>query len=100
MKEKALSIVAVTVVCGLMFSPCALGGEQSGVESQQSFAFSWFSLVKPAGIATLSVVSLTFLTGLLRKKLKRKFLKVHLPLAIAAVALGLSHGLLVLILYG
>ena len=95
MRAKALSLAVVMLVCGFLLNAAAFAGEQS----ESGFAFSWFSLIQPLGIATLSVVALTFLTGLLRKKFRKKFLKIHLPLAIAALALGLSHGLLVLILY-
>ena len=99
MRAKFLSIVVVMCVCGFLLNAGAFADEQGGGEDAPGFAFSWFSLVQPLGIATLSLVGLTFLTGLLRKKLRRKFLKIHLPLAIATVTLGLSHGLLIFILY-
>ena len=99
MRVKVLSIVVAVGVCGFLLNAGAFAGEQGGREDDWSFTFSWFSLIQPLGIATLSLVGLTFLTGLLRKKLKRKFLKIHLPLAIATLALGLTHGLLVFILY-
>lgn len=94
MRTRILSIVPAICVCG--FLPAAALAGESG---EQSFAFSWFSLVEPLGIATLSVVTLTFLTGLFRRQLRTRFLKIHLPLAVTAVVLGVSHGLLVFILY-
>ena len=99
MRAKVLSIVVAMGVCGFLPNTGAFAGEQGGGESEPGFTFSWFSLIQPLGIATLSLVGLTFLTGLFRKKLRRKFLKIHLPLAIAALTLGLSHGLLIFILY-
>ncbi len=99
MNTKVLSIVMAMGVCGFLLSSGAFAGEQGAGESEAGTTFQWFSLIQPLGIATLSVVALTVLTGLLRKKLRRKFLKIHLPLAIGALALGLSHGLLVFILY-
>ena len=63
-------------------------------------AFAWYSLIKPLGIATLSALGLTFLAGLFRRKLGRRFMKIHLALALTTVVLGLLHGLLVLILFG
>lgn len=99
MRAKVLSIVVATCVCVFLLNACTFAGEQGVKESEPDFTFSWFSVIQPLGIATLSVVGLTFLTGLLRRKLRRKFLKIHLPLAIAALALGLTHGLLVFILY-
>ncbi|MHC4116754.1 MAG: hypothetical protein ACYSWO_04520, partial [Planctomycetota bacterium] len=82
-------------VCGFLPGAAAFAGKSG----EQGFAFSWFSLVKPLGIATLSVVGLTVLTGVFRRKLKARFLKLHRPLAAAALTLGVAHGLLVFILY-
>ncbi len=96
MKVRILSIVVAMGVCGFLLNAPALAGEQ---ETAGGSTFSWFSLIQPFGLTTLSLVVLTFLTGLLRKKLRRKFLKIHLPLAIAALSFGLTHGLLVFILY-
>ena len=96
MKARIFSIVVVIGACGFLLNPSAFAGEQ---EPGSGFTFSWFSLIQPFGITTLSLVALTFLTGLLRKKLRRRFLKIHLPLAIASLVVGLSHGLLVFILY-
>ena len=95
MKTRLLSITVAALVCGFLLDASALAGEQGG----SGPAFSWYSMVQPLGIATLSIVALTFLTGLLRKKLRKRFLNIHLPLAGAALALGLAHGLLVFILY-
>jgi hypothetical protein len=99
MRTKVLSVVVAMGVCGFLLSSGAFAAEHGAGESETGPTFQWFSLIQPLGIATLSVVALTFLTGLLRKKLRRKFLRIHLPLAIAALTLGLSHGLLVFILY-
>lgn len=99
MRARVLSIVVAMCVCGFMLNAGAFAGEPGGQEADRGLKFSWFSVVEPLGIATLSVVGLTFLTGLFRRKLRARFLKIHLPLAVAAVTLGLTHGLLVLILY-
>ncbi len=99
MGTKVLSIAVAMGICGFLLSSGAFAGEQGTGESGSGFTFSWFSLMQPLGIATLSLVALTFLTGLLRRKLRRKFVKIHLPLAIAALVLGVAHGLLVFILY-
>lgn len=100
MKTKALSIVLLSAVLGLALSTGAFAAEQTANEQNSDVAFSWSSLVEPLGITTLCCVGATFLTGLFRRKLRARFLKIHLPLATAAVALGLTHGLLVFILYG
>ena len=99
MRAKVLLIVVAVGICGFLLNADAFADEQGWQEDDRSFTFSWFSLIQPLGIATLSLVGLTFLTGLLRRKLRKKFLKIHLPLAVLAVILGFSHGLLILILY-
>ena len=98
MKTKVMSILILSAALILATNAGAFATEHSGPE--QTSTFSWFSLVRPLGIATLTCLFATFLTGLFRRKLRARFLKIHLPLAIAAVVLGLSHGLLIFILYG
>ncbi|MFH1715722.1 MAG: hypothetical protein ABIF19_00090 [Planctomycetota bacterium] len=98
MKTKVLSILVLMAALVLAMNSGTFAAEQS--DHEHNSAFSWFSLVRPLGIATLCCLCATFLTGLFRKKLRARFLKIHLPLAIAAVTLGLTHGLLIFILYG
>jgi len=98
MNTKVTSILVLSAALILAMNAGAFAAEHSNHEHTSTF--SWFSLVRPLGIATLSCLCATFLTGLFRKKLRARFLKIHPPLAIAAVVLGLSHGLLIFILYG
>ncbi|UCE99170.1 MAG: hypothetical protein JSV82_08340 [Planctomycetota bacterium] len=77
-----------------------LAGEQASQEDENGRSFSVFFMVEPLGIATLTFVSATLLTGLFRRKLGRRFLKLHLTLAIISVILGFTHGILVLVLFG
>jgi len=99
MKSYMLLILMVLIFLWFAWSKTAFAAENAGHEQHHSVSFSLFSLVRPLGIATLSFVSVTFLTGLFRKKLRQRFLKIHLPLAIISAVLGFAHGLLVLILY-
>ncbi|MFQ6036782.1 MAG: hypothetical protein ACE5NM_13165 [Sedimentisphaerales bacterium] len=103
MKSYMLLILLTVIVLGLGltngFLQRALADEPSGHEHQHNSSFSLFSLVRPLGIATLSFVSATLLTGLFRRKLSRRFLKIHLALSIISVILGFTHGLLVFVLY-
>ncbi|OHB54727.1 MAG: hypothetical protein A2173_03500 [Planctomycetes bacterium RBG_13_44_8b] len=92
-----LSAFALLVFMG---GATALSAEHSDTENSYDISFSLFSLVKPLGIATLCFVSVTFLTGLFRRKLHRRFIKIHLILALISVILGFTHGILVLALYG
>ncbi len=99
MKPYLLLVLSALVLIVLLLDETALSNEHSDHEHSQSTSFSLFSLVQPLGIATLCFVCATFATGLFRKMLHRKFLKVHLVLAIIACLLGLSHGILVIVLY-
>jgi hypothetical protein len=89
--------IAIGIIClGFIFGENASADENN--DTQGSFSLS--SLIVPLGIATLSFVSATFLTGLFRRKLGRRFLKLHLHLAVISIVLGLTHGILVFILFG
>ena len=99
MKSYMLLILIVLIFLWFAWSKTAFAAEDASHEQHHGVSFSLFSLVRPLGIATLSFVSVTFLTGLFRKKLRQRFLEIHLSLAIISVVLGFAHGLLVLILY-
>ena len=95
-----LMLPALLLLCVLLaVSASATEDEAHEHEHEHERRFSLFSLVKPLGIATLCLVSTTFLTGLFRRKLGKKFLKIHVPSALTSVILGLTHGILVLALY-
>lgn len=100
MKLLNLLVLLVIIFWAFGLGNIALADEHSDHEHSQSTSFSLFSLVEPLGIATLSFVSATFLTGLFRRKLRRRFTKIHLVLAIISVILGFTHGILVFILFG
>jgi hypothetical protein len=92
------------ILLALIFWSFALGesvlaSENTGHEHNHNSSFSLSSLVRPLGITTLCFVSATFLAGLFRRKLRRRFLKIHLPLAIISIILGFTHGILVFIVY-
>ena len=99
MKSCVLVVMATLLLVTAGPGKDARAAEDAGYEQEQQSGLSLFSLVKPLGIATLCFVSTTFLTGLFRRKLGKRFLKAHLPLAITSVILGLTHGTLVLVLY-
>ena len=99
-KYGILLILPTVWLLGLLSSPVVLAAEQGGDQEQNAASFQWYILIKPLGVATLCVLCLTFLAGLFRRKLGRRFKKVHIALAITAVTLALSHALLILILFG
>jgi hypothetical protein len=100
MKAYMFLFLSALALLGFTLSHIALADEHSDHEHSQGTSFSLFSLVEPLGIATLSFVSVTFLTGLFRRKLRRRFLKIHLILAIISIILGFTHGILVFVLFG
>ena len=98
-----VSAIAMAMFAGLLILSCqpdkALADEGGAHEHEHGAGLSLFSLVEPLGISALSLVLVTFGTGLFRRKLGRRFLKVHRALAWAAVGLALCHGILVLALF-
>jgi|SRR3989304_8453454 len=100
MKPRILLTLSAVVLLGAVRLATAGAAESSHGEHDNGVAIGWFSIVKPVGIAALSSVCLTFLTGLFRRKLGRRFRRIHVTLATIAVILGLSHGLLVFVLFG
>lgn len=100
MKLFAFLILPALLILGTALTGSVAAAELGGQERGNGSTFSLFSLIEPLGIVTLSFVSATFLSGLFRRKLGRRFLKIHLPLALISVVLGFTHGTLVFILFG
>jgi hypothetical protein len=100
MKTYILIFLLTFIFWTLGLSKNVFANDEVSNEGHDHQSFSLSILVEPLGIATLCFVSATFLTGLFRRKLRQKFLKIHQPLAIISVTLGLTHGILVMILYG
>jgi hypothetical protein len=96
--ETAIAILILILVLSCL-SNTAVADEGGVHEHDHGFDFSLFSLVKPLGICALSLVLITFCTGLFRRKLGRRFLKVHKLCAWLAAGLALCHGILVLSLF-
>jgi O-antigen ligase len=98
MKYEPLLVLAVLVIASAP-TPPVQAAEDLSQEHRHANPINWFSLVKPLGAATLCCVCATFLAGVFRRRLGRRFLKIHVPLAILSVLLGLAHGILVFSLY-
>lgn len=95
----AFSIASTTtlILALLAFSvPSVALADQGG---EGGFEISWFSFIKPLGICALSCALVTFTTGLLRRKLGKRFLRIHRTFAWLTVAFALCHGILVLSLF-
>jgi len=93
--------VAIAVVLGIGlvgFNRVAMADEHEHSHDGPG-SFPLFSLVKPLGICAISSLLITFLIGLFRRKLGRRFLKVHMIFAFLTIIIALSHGILVLLLF-
>ena len=71
--------------------------EHSGHENSQTPSFSYFKLVKPMGIVTLTMIILTVSAGLLRRKKPKFLLKWHKRLGVLTLITALIHATLVLL---
>lgn len=80
-------------------SNVAVADEGGARGNEPKPGISLFSVVQPLGICALSLVLITFCTGLFRRKLGRRFLKVHKVCAWLTVGFALCHGILVLSLF-
>ena len=98
-----VSAITIAMFAGFLILSClsdkVLADEGGAHEHEHETGISLFSFVEPLGISALSLVLITFGTGLFRRKLGRRFLKVHRVLAWVAVGLALCHGILVLALF-
>ncbi len=103
MKSRIYLLTTVVVIGATVFGLAGSVQAQSADDHQHNHsalgAISLFSMVKPLGICALSSLVITFLIGLFRRRLGRRFLKLHRVLAYLTVAIALSHGILVLVLF-
>jgi hypothetical protein len=98
-----ISATAIVILILIFMLSCLSGtavADEGGAHVHEHPAgISLFSFVKPLGICALSLVLITFCTGLFRRKLGRRFLKVHKLCAWLAAGFALCHGILVLSLF-
>ena len=98
-----ISITAITMLVLLLVLFCLsstnLAGEVGARGNESKPGISLFSVVQPLGICALSSALVTFGTGLFRRKLGKRFLKVHRVFAWLTVGFALCHGILVLALF-
>ena len=98
-----ISLTAIAILVLFIMLSCqsrtAMADEGSAHVHEHPAGISLFSFVKPLGVSALSLVLITFGTGLFRKKLSRRFIKIHRVCAWLATGLALFHGILVLSLF-
>jgi hypothetical protein len=98
-----IPLMAITILVLLIMLSClsgtAVADEGSAHVHENPAGISLFSLIKPLGVSALSLVLITFGTGLFRRKLSRRFIKIHRVCGWLATGLALCHGILVLSLF-
>jgi hypothetical protein len=91
--------VLVLLLALFCLSNTTLADEGGARGNESKSGISLFSVVRPLGICALSSVLVTFGTGLFRRKLGKRFLRVHRTFAWLTMGLALCHGILVLALF-
>jgi hypothetical protein len=105
MKKRIVRIptTAITILILLLIlfylQSSALADEGGIHEHEHGYGLSLSLFIEPLGICALSLVLITFGTGLFRRKLGRRFLKIHRIFAYLAAGFALCHGILVLALF-
>ena len=89
------------IIIGLLLSICTvvLADDKSVEHQNQVLGFSALTLIEVLGVCALASLLITFLTGLFRRKLGRKFLVVHRFFAWQTVMLAFIHGITVMIVF-
>jgi len=92
------SVVTLVLLLAVLYLPSVAVADESGGHERE-FGLSLFSFIKLLGGCALGLALVTFGTGLFRRKLGRRFLKVHKIFAWLTVGFALCHGILVLSLF-
>ena len=99
MKSYLLAAKALFLLVLVLAVPTFAADEGPVHEHRTDGAFSPLRLVKPLGICALSLLVLTGLSGVFRRKLGRRFIRVHSILAVLTLLVAVCHGTLVLVLF-
>jgi hypothetical protein len=88
----------VAVAVALLILVVALSGVPANAEEPALArpAFAWYRLIVPFGIATISLLVLTFLAGWFMRINRKLLFKWHRRLAIATLVTAVCHALLVI----
>ena len=87
-----------TIAIALLTLAVFAWGARANAEepARETPPFAWYRLIVPAGIATLSLLVLTFLAGWFMRINRKLLFKWHKRLAIATVVTAVCHALLVI----
>lgn len=99
MKRNTFALIGVTVAACMAIGLLGFAQVVSAEEVMVEGGFSWVSFIKPLGVCTFCLLMATVLTGLFRRELKRKFLKIHTLFAVLTLISAVFHGVLVILLF-
>ena len=99
MKRNTFALIAVTVAACMAIGLLGFAQVVSAEEVTAEGGFSWIPFIKPLGVCTFCLLMATVLTGLFRRQLKRKFLRIHTLFAVLTLIAAVFHGALVVLLF-
>ena len=68
--------------------------QTEAVATSFSLSFPLYRLIVPLGVATYLLIILTALSGIFRRKLKRRFMPLHKTLVILTICVATTHALI------
>ena len=99
MRKRNTRLAISIVIIFLSICRAALADANSTESQSNGFGLSVFTLIEALGVCALVSLLITFLTGLFRRKVGRRFLKIHRFFAWLTIILALSHGVTVMIVF-
>lgn len=94
MAKKIISVIIILLIISVPFF-----FRYAEVTKTKEQAFKPFHAIEPLGVSTLCLLLVTFSIGLVRRKLKADFLGIHTMFAVATIAVALTHGIMVMVLF-
>jgi nitrogen fixation/metabolism regulation signal transduction histidine kinase len=95
-----LILLTAVIVLVLVFEVSSLADRQgAGHEHEEGKMFWLVRFVKPVGVITFGFLIATLLSGLLRRRLGRRFTRVHTTLAVLTLLAAVCHAVLVSIVF-
>lgn len=88
----------MAIAVALFILVVSVPGARANAEepAREAPSFAWYRLIVPVGIATLSLLVLTFLAGWFMRTNRKLLFKWHKRLAIATIVTAVCHALLVI----
>jgi len=93
---RATLYMAIAVALLILVVPAWRALASAEEPARETPPFAWYRLIVPVGIATLSLLVLTFLAGWFMRINRKLLFKWHKRLAIATLVTAVCHALLVI----